>query len=720
MNIEILYSKAIKNGDGYDVILYLDPFTTEFANELGEVDKGKKAKLDQLSIAYVKKSFPKMKVRTISIMVGSMLLFSVPFQERKAEAADFTMSYLFFGDTRTQISYVDRTQGQVQVVSPSYFDLKEDGSLDLSWQFDPAFIDAMHTRGVKVVPFLSNHWDRELGRAGLRNREKLAQQIADMIMKHNLDGVNVDIENVTEADRDQFTDLVRLLRDKLPDDKEVSVAVAANPNGWKTGWHGSYDYKKLAEYADYLMLMAYDESFHGGPAGPVASYQWVERSISHLLTYAPSEKVVLGLPFFGRYWIDGEATGGQGVPKAHIEQLVAENNGTITFDEKSQSPYARFTLREPTKIGWTDYRAGTYTAWFENEKSLEAKAELVHKYNLKGTGSWALGQENPVIWSSYGNWIDPSKSIDLEAAIPITELQGGTRFETSVVISQYGWQDGSDAVVLGRGDVPIDALTGSVLAKKHDSPLLLTQSNRLPQEVEQEINRLAPKKIYLAGGEVAISKDIERKLERAGYDVIRISGKSRYDTAIEMANEIEGPKEIILTTGNEQSSDPLSVAPYAGMEQIPIVLSTKDQLPSSVVSYIRDKGIEKVTVIGGTSAISEGVVAELKQLGVASVERVSGGDRYQTSLAIADRFSDSFSSNKVFFASGVSFVDALPGSPLAAMNEAPIILTSPTSLPISVKTWLEQEKQTKTDLHFLGGNSAIHAEVRNEVRKVMK
>ena len=137
---------------------------------------------------------------------------------------------------------------------------------------------------------LSNHWNRASGEAALANPEKLAQSIADAIIANNLDGVNVDIENVTHTHRSAYTELVRLLRQKLPAEKEVSVAVAANPNGWTTGWHGSYDYAELAKYADYLMVMAYDESWEGSSAGPVASYSFVKRSIEYALEHTTANK----------------------------------------------------------------------------------------------------------------------------------------------------------------------------------------------------------------------------------------------------------------------------------------------------------------------------------------------------------------------------------------------------------------------------------------------
>lgn len=66
---------------------------------------------------------------------------------------------------------------------------------------------------------------------------------------------------MTEKERTAYTDFVRLLYRKLAPKKEVSVAVAGNPYGWQTGWHGSYDYKELHKYSHYLMIMSYDESF---------------------------------------------------------------------------------------------------------------------------------------------------------------------------------------------------------------------------------------------------------------------------------------------------------------------------------------------------------------------------------------------------------------------------------------------------------------------------
>lgn len=317
------------------------------------------------------------------------------------EGKRFNMSYLY--GNYNYIKLIRRTNNSVDEVSPSYFDLNADGSLLLN-KVDETFVSDAHKEGVRVTPFLSNHWDRSRGRAALSNIYKLSGQIVAAIEKYNLDGVNVDIENVTEVDRENYIKLVKTLREKLPTSKTVSVAVAANPNGWNKGWHASYDYEKLSEYADYIMIMAYDEHYESGEAGPVASIQFVENSIKYALNYVSKEKIVLGIPFYGRYWKENSSYGGYGASLNQIQTLVEKYKSQIVYDEDVQAVKAVVTITssdtKPTINGRTLY-AGTYTFWYENEESIKAKLELVNKYDIKGTGSWSLGQECEETWDYY-------------------------------------------------------------------------------------------------------------------------------------------------------------------------------------------------------------------------------------------------------------------------------------------------------------------------------
>ena len=290
-----------------------------------------------------------MKIKSVKILVAGTLITTVAlssFLTALAATDRYTMGYLYSGNDLQQIEYVNQTNNALDVVSPSYFDIREDGSLKLNY-LSPFFIKTMHDQGVRVVPFLSNHWNRTAGINALKNVESLSTQIADYVEEYDLDGVNVDIENVTHEQRDQYTELVRLLREKIPSHKEVSVAVAANPNNWQVGWHGSYDYTALAQYADHLMIMGYDEHYEGGEAGPVASIDFVEKSIQYALSKTTPDKIVIGVPFYGRVWsLDNNRIIGKGTSSKTIQQILESCASTVTYDEKSQSVKAEFTITE--------------------------------------------------------------------------------------------------------------------------------------------------------------------------------------------------------------------------------------------------------------------------------------------------------------------------------------------------------------------------------------
>jgi spore germination protein YaaH len=354
-----------------------------------------------------------LRVKLLTMILIIVLLTTAGFVSSASTDSEsdtkFNMSYIYFGDSSAYTDYVDGTGDSLDDISPSYFDLNTDGTLKLTAAIDRDFIKQMHDRGVNVTPFLSNHWVRQTGINALADREALAAQIAAAIEEYDLDGVNVDIENLTETEKDSYTDFVRLLREKLPSGKTISIAVASNPSGAITGWNASYDYAALAQYCDYLMLMAYDESYQGGPAGPVAGYSFVESSIKAALEQVPASKLVLGIAFYGRLWKQGSDYGGYGISNTTVESLIAKYRGTITYDSAAQSPKATITILDSDvkpQVSGKTLEAGKYDIWFENEASIKSKLALVEKYDLKGTGSWSLGQELQSTWDYYSLWLN--------------------------------------------------------------------------------------------------------------------------------------------------------------------------------------------------------------------------------------------------------------------------------------------------------------------------
>ncbi|MBD8498718.1 S-layer homology domain-containing protein [Paenibacillus arenosi] len=370
-------------------------------------------------------------------MAGLLLLtLTLTMFPLSALAGKYSMSYIYFGKPSKYVQAVDQTQDSLDMISPSYFDLNKDGSLLLSPALDPSFITEMHRRGIKVIPFLSNHWDREVGKQAMRNKDKLVKQIAEAVKKYNLDGVNVDIENLTTAERDVHTEFVRMLKKALPADKEVSVAVAANPHGWKTGWHGSYDYKALADACDYLIMMTYDQSYRGGPAGPVASLSFVEKSIQEGLKDIPKHKLIMGIPTFGRYWNEDGSIKGDAIQHSRIDSLVKQYGGQFSYDNKSESAKATFTIKKgdplPT-IHDKKLTPGNYTVWYDNNRSIKAKLGLVSKYDLKGAGVWSLNEDSGDLWNNYRSWLN---------GVPYLDTVGHWAEQSISMLQDKGWMTG--------------------------------------------------------------------------------------------------------------------------------------------------------------------------------------------------------------------------------------------------------------------------------------
>ncbi|QNU68140.1 S-layer homology domain-containing protein [Ruminiclostridium herbifermentans] len=346
-----------------------------------------------------------------------ILILTILFGFQSNTYAYESIAYLFAGNTTTYIKNVERTGANIKTVCPDYFEINSDGTLKNTIKVDPLFVQTMHAKNIKVTPYLSNNWDRTLGRAAVANRTKFVTQLAKKVIDLQCDGVNIDIQNLTEIDRDNFTDFMRLLRAALPSSKIISVCVAPNPWGSKTGWQGSYDYAALGSLSDQVFIMAYDEHYSGGAAGAVASLPFVEKSVAFALKHIPPSKIILGIPFYGRYWKQGSQTGGYGITVADVERLVSTYKAKTWYDESAQCARATLTISNTDNAiiwGSNKLSAGVYDIWYENETSIEKKLSLVSKYGLLGAGSWALGQEPDHFWKNYSVWLIGKPFIDIE------------------------------------------------------------------------------------------------------------------------------------------------------------------------------------------------------------------------------------------------------------------------------------------------------------------
>jgi len=408
----------------------------------------------------VKNVFKKVIALTGAIVISSTTVFLSDISYPPPN--QLNMSSIYSRNSSLYSAQVEKTQNSLEVISPNYFNVNEDGSLKLTEAIDKKFIKEMHNKNMKVIPFLSNHWDRELGRLALKNKKELVEDICEAIEEYDLDGINLDLENLTEEDRDSYTKFVRLMRRRLPSDKVVSVAVAPNPYNFKKGWQASFDYELLSKYSDFLVIMTYDESYPGGPSGPVASLGFVEDSIKYTLEKAPNEKIVLGIPFYGRLWDESGEIRGYGISIKKVEELLNKYESEIIYDVSKQSAMATIYIKDDDERPYLVDRKldpGKYTIWYENNDSIKSKLRLVQKYDLMGAASWSLGQENKDVWNYYNLWLNGQYFEDI-----VNHWAG----ESILRMENKGWMKGTSDTTFSPNEPLTRAQGAAILVRALD------------------------------------------------------------------------------------------------------------------------------------------------------------------------------------------------------------------------------------------------------------
>ncbi|MCA0150327.1 cell wall-binding repeat-containing protein [Rossellomorea vietnamensis] len=279
-------------------------------------------------------------------------------------------------------------------------------------------------------------------------------------------------------------------------------------------------------------------------------------------------------------------------------------------------------------------------------------------------------------------------------------LSGIDRIKTAVDISQAGWNQ-ADTVVLAQGYNFPDALTGGPLAYKKDAPLLLTDKTKLTESTKNEIQRLKASKVIILGGEGAVGKGVKDTLTGMGLKVDRIGGIDRYETAKRISEQVAANPDKAIIASGKNFPDALSVAPYASVKGYPILLTAKESVSEYTTEALNE--VDGTIVVGGEGVISNTVMKKVK-----GEQRVSGIDRYETSLEIARKLPLSNPGENVLVASGKNYPDALSGSVLAAKQQAPLLLSNPEQLPTSVNNYILSEKYK--EFFILGGPGAINVE----------
>ena len=372
-----------------------------FSKASDKVEKG-----EEVTIASVDGENDYYKVTTVRGKVGYLPKSAVDnvkvVKQAKTTTRPIDGKVVMFWDYFSEYASAPQRTGSIEgvnVVSPSFFFLQKEGNGNFYTNIEKggeAYINWAHSQGYKVWALMSNNSLKETTSTILKDyklREKLINGIIYVVSEYNLDGIDLDFENVYKEDKDNYTKLIMELKPRLKTlGKTLTVDVTA-PDG-SDDWSLCYDRNKIAKIADYIIFMGYDEyGSSANKAGTTSGYDWLIANLNKFMGQegVPAEKLILGLPFYTRVWTEN----GESLSSSAIDMNATEKRIPAGVEKK---------WLDDEKQYYIEYADGSkvYKMWIEDLESMKYKLELANSYNLAGVSFWEKDKELDEVWQLIG------------------------------------------------------------------------------------------------------------------------------------------------------------------------------------------------------------------------------------------------------------------------------------------------------------------------------
>ncbi len=293
----------------------------------------------------------------------------------------------------------------INVISPTWFSLK-DNQGNISDIASKDYVSYCRSHGVQVWALFSNLENSDVDSTYVlthtSTRTNLVNQIIAAAIKYELDGVNIDFESLNGSEvGDSYIEFIRELSIKC---KNNGIILSVD-NYVPSSYTAFYNRAEQAKFADYVVIMGYDEHYAGSESGSVASLGWVKEGVDNTLKSVPANQVILGIPLYTRIWEltpKGEDTATENSSESDLYDIsstvygmngavkqVNNNGAVITWDEESGQNYAEWTANDKL-----------YKVWLEDSSSIEERLKVISENSLAGGSFWKLGFETDSIWDT--------------------------------------------------------------------------------------------------------------------------------------------------------------------------------------------------------------------------------------------------------------------------------------------------------------------------------
>lgn len=308
-------------------------------------------------------------------------------------------------DGNGEIANVLQNTKGINVISPTWFYLN-DNQGDIANLASKSYVDYCHQNNIEVWALVSNLENKEVNTTEVlsrtSSRQNLVNKLVSAAIEYDLDGINVDMEALENAAGEGYLQFIRELSLKCANN---SIVLSVD-NYVPTDYTAFYDRSEQANFADYIVVMAYDEHYVGSEEGSVSSIGFVTDGVVNTLKEVPASQVVMGCPFYTRIWAL--------TPKDESDTAEAASEDYVPYEIKSEAvgmntTQRRIELNRAEQV-WSEedgqYYAEyenegvTYKVWVEDATSIEKKLNVMKSNDIAGVAFWKLGFEADSIWDT--------------------------------------------------------------------------------------------------------------------------------------------------------------------------------------------------------------------------------------------------------------------------------------------------------------------------------
>jgi len=328
-------------------------------------------------------------------------VFLLPQKSFATEEKSYNLEKIFYLPKYNAVKGVESLEKnwqEIDILAPQYHNLN--ANFTVTGNFGPKLKKVIKDRNIKVMPLVANAgFSQKIIHDFLVSKTaqtKAVNSLVKIALANKYIGWQLDFENISYKDRDLYSAFIeRTYKTFKKNNLVFSVVVVPrttdsfeNTNAFKN-WSGVYDYKMIADNSDFVSIMAYDDP---KSVGPVASVDFVNKSLAYAKNKIPPEKLSLGIPLYYWKW-DADANKKIGSGLFNNVSVIMENFKHVL---------AFYPTLGVSCLSYS-YNQKNYKIWFEDQNSLQAKLEIIKKNKLRGFSAWLLGGEDPDIWKILEN-----------------------------------------------------------------------------------------------------------------------------------------------------------------------------------------------------------------------------------------------------------------------------------------------------------------------------